>query len=321
MAALSLTQAEKQLNLQVLTYGKLTWVYIEKPTRQEMDYLGQNFPFHPLNLDDCLSKIQRPKIDKYDDHLFIVLHFPVYNKEMRVTLPSEVDIFIGANYIVSVHCSADLKPLSKLFKDCQLSEEMRQRIMGRSASYLLYQIVEALVQYCFPILDKAMDNVDKIEDGIFTNPLVQTVQEISYLRRDLISFRRTMHPQIAVIEALEREQSPIFKEDPEDYFGDVADHMRKIWDGLEDAKEMVDGLSDISNWLTSHRIQETMRILTIIMGVLAPLTFITGFYGMNIWLPGGTVGEGSKHTFFLLLLVMLVLLGIMFFYFRRKRWI
>lgn len=320
MAAIFISPIEKQLNLQVLTHGKLTWVYIEKPTRQEMDYLGQNFPFHPLNLDDCLSKVQRPKIDKYDDHLFIVLHFPVYNKEMRVTTASEVDIFIGTNYIVSVHCSADLKPLSKLFKDCQLSEQIRQGFMGRSASYLCYQIVDALAQYCFPILNSVMDNIDKIEDGIFTNPIAQTVQELSYLRRDLISFRRIIHPQIAVIEALEKEQSPIFKEDPEDYFGDVADHIRHIWDGLEDSKEVVDSLSDTSNWLTSHHIQETMRILTMIMGFLAPLTFITGLYGMNIWLPGGHT-EGEKLTFYILLVLMLGLLGGMFLYMRRKRWI
>jgi magnesium transporter len=123
-----------------------------------------------------------------------------------------------------------------------------------------------------------------------------------------------------VIETLEREEYPFFREDQEVYFGDIADHIRKIWDGLEDCKEVIDGLADTSNWLTSHRIQEIMRILTIIMGVLAPPTLIASIYGMNIPLPGG-VNSGSLLPLGILLALMAITAGGIFFYMRHRRYL
>jgi len=311
---------EKKLNIQSITEGKLTWVYIEKPSAAEVEFLKQHFKFHPLNLDDIISRIQRPKIDEYDDHLFIVLHFPVFDKESQITRPSEVDVFIGENYIVTVHCSADLKPLAKFFAECQLSEEKRRTYLGRSSGFLLYHILDRLVNYCFPILGKITESIDNVEDVIFTKAVPETVRRISLIRQDLISFRRVIHPQIAVIEMLERAEYPFFKEDQEAYFGDIADHIRKIWDGLEDGKEAVDGLADTSNWLTSHRIQEVMRILTIIMAIITPATLVASIYGMNVALPGGVSG-GSFLPFEVLLLVMAFVGVGMIVYLRRRKWL
>ena len=312
-------QEQKELNLGIVTWGKLTWVYIEKPTPDEVAYLAQHFSFHPLNLDDITSRIQRPKIDKYEDHLFIVLHFPVFNKENQMTTPSEVNIFIGENYVVTVHCAGNLKPLAKFFKECQIDEETRQKYMCRSSSYLLYHILDRLVNYCFPVLNKVIDNIEKVEDLILTRPVPATVHEISLIRRDLISFRRVIHPQISVVEALEKEEYPFFKEEQEIYFGDIADHIRKIWDGLEDCKEVIDGMAETSNWLTAHRIQEIMRILTILLAVMAPATLIASIYGMNVPLPGG---ETIRLDTFIYLLIVMALIGAgMLFYFRRRRWI
>ena len=304
-------------NIHSITERKLTWFYIEKPTSNEVAFLAQRFHFHPLDLDDVLSRIQRPKIDEYEDYLFMVLHFPVFDKQNRITRPSEMDIFVGENYVVTVHCSGDLKPLAKFFKECETDKESRERYLGRSSGFLLYHILDRMVSSCFPILDKLTQNIDDVEDIILTKPVPETVQEISLIRRDLISFRRVVHPQIAVIETLEREEYPFFKEDQEVYFGDIADHIRKIWDGLEDCKEVVDGLADTSNWLTSHRIQEIMRILTIIMGVLAPPTLIASIYGMNIPLPGG-VNSGSLLPLGILLALMAMIAGGIFFYMRHR---
>jgi len=311
---------QKEENVRSITERKLTWFYIEKPTSQEVEFLAQHFRFHPLDLDDVLSRIQRPKIDEYEDYLFMVLHFPVFDKENRITRPSEINIFVGENYVVTVHCSGDLKPLAKFFQVCETDKEDRERYLGRSSGFLLYHILDRLVTSCFPILNKVTENIDDIEDIIFSKPVPETVHKISLIRRDLISFRRVIHPQIAVIETLEREEYPFFKEDQEVYFGDIADHIRKIWDGLEDCKEVIDGLADTSNWLTSHRIQEIMRILTIIMGILAPPTLIASIYGMNIPLPGG-VNSGSLLPLGILLALMAVTAGAIFFYMRRRRYL
>ena len=116
---------EGKLNLESLTCNGLTWVNIEHPTERETAYLAQNYPFHHLDLDDCLSRIQRPKIDVYKDYLFLVFHFPVFNPKARVTTPSQVSAFIGQNYLITLH-KGDLKPLVKLFRECQIDEESRQ---------------------------------------------------------------------------------------------------------------------------------------------------------------------------------------------------
>jgi magnesium transporter len=311
---------QKEERIQSITQGKLTWFYIENPTSREVEFLDQRFHFHPLDLDDVLSRIQRPKIDEYEDYLFLVLHFPVFDKQNRITRPSEVDIFIGENYIVTVHCSANLKPLAKFFHECELHEESRETYLGRSSGFLLYHILDRLVTYCFPILNKITQNIDDIEDIIFEKTVPQTVHRISLLRRDLISFRRVIHPQIAVIETLENEEYPFLKEEQEIYFGDIADHIRKIWDGLEDCKEVVDGLAETSNWLTSNRIQEIMRVLTIVMAVITPATLVTSFFGMNIPLPGG-IEPGNLLPFGILFgIVALVGLGMLIFL-RHRRWI
>jgi len=315
-----ITSGEKLFNISsVCCGGKLTWYYIEKPSEREVQYLADNFHFHTLALDDVLSKVQRPKIDDYGNYLFIVLHFPVFDKANRVTTPSELDIFVGENFLVTSH-KGGLKPLSKLFNECLIDDDIRQKYMGRSAGYLFYQILDRLVNYCFPILDKIIENIDQVEDLIFTRTVPETVRGISLIRRDLISFRRIIHPQITVVEELESERYPFFKEDPDVYFGDIADHVRKIWDGLEDCKEVVDGLADTSNWLTSHRIQEVMRFLTIVMALMAPPTLIASIYGMNIHLPGG-ITTGDSLTFILVLVFMLLTAGGMLYYFYHKRWL
>jgi magnesium transporter len=306
----------KEENIHSIKERKLTWFYIEKPTSNEVEFLAQRFHFHPLDLDDVLSRIQRPKIDEYEDYLFMVLHFPVFDKQNRITRPSEMDIFIGENYVVTVHCSGDLKPLAKFFQECETDKESRERYLGRSSGFLLYHILDRMVNSCFPILDKLTQNIDDIEDIILTKPVPKTVREISLIRRDLISFRRVIHPQIAVIETLEKEEYPFFKEDQEIYFGDVADHIRKIWDGLEDCKEVIDGLADTSNWLTSHRIQEVMRILTIFMAIIMPVEVVASIEGSNL-LP-----QSWLHNPLLFVLSFVVQVGIvvaMILFLRRRR--
>jgi magnesium transporter len=314
----SATKKEKELNIETITHSKLTWINIEKPTAKETEYLSEHYPFHPLDLDDCLSRIQRPKIDKYETYLFMVLHFPVYNKEARVTTASQVSIFIGEDYLITLHTGA-LKPLAKLFVDCQANEKARDEYMGRSSSLLLYLILDRLINYCFPILYKIVDNIEHVEDDIFAEGKRETVKELSILRRDVIAFRRIMKPQTEVFELLEREDWPVIKVDPEVYFGDIADHARKIQDTLDDYKDVVEGLNDTNNTLYSFRTNQVIRVLTIISTIMLPLALIAGILGMNIWPFAG--GGPGWPTFLGIVLAMLGITAGMLVLFRRKRWI
>jgi magnesium transporter len=308
--------AEEKLHLESVTQGELTWINIEQPTRLETDYLAQNYPFHPLDLDDCLSRIQRPKIDVYDDYLFLVFHFPVFNPEARVTTPSQVSVFIGQGYLITLHKGA-LKPLVKLFDQCQTDEEIKQEHFGQGSGYLLYRVLDRLVDYCLPILNKIGGNIEEVEDNIFSETMRGTVREISTLRRDVIAFRRIIWPMRAVIGSMEPKIRRFTQMDVEVYFGDMTDHVDKIWDALDEYKEIIEGLNDTYDSLATNRTNEVVRVLTAIATILLPLTVVASLYGMNIPLPL----QDSPLSFGLVFVIWIVIACGMLYFFRRKRWI
>ena len=306
-----------KLNLETLTWGDHTWVNIERPTERETEYLAQNYPFHPLDLDDCLSRIQRPKIDEYKDYLFLVLHFPVFNKESRVTTPSQVSVFIGEKYLITLH-DGELKPLVKLFRECQIDEESRQEDLGRGPVYLLYRIIDRLVDYCLPILNKIGDNIERTEDNIFSSRgMPRAIEDMSTLRRDVISFRRIIWPMRAVVGSLEPKIRRFTPMDLAVYFGDMVDHVDKMWDGLDEYKEVIEGLNATHDSLASNRTNEVIRMLTIIATILLPLTVLASIYGMNIPLPF----QNSSYSFLFVLIIWIVIVSGMLYFFRRHHWI
>ena len=315
--AITKVKKEEQPNLELLTWGDLNWINIEQPTERETEYLAQNYPFHPLDLDDCLSRIQRPKMDEYKDYLFLVFHFPVFNKEAGVTTPSQISAFIGENYLITLH-KGELKPLVKLFKECQIDEESRQEYFSQGSGYLLYRIIDRLVDYCLPIVDKIGDNVEDVEDSIFSNEMPRAIKEISILRRDVISFRRIIWPMRAVIGSLESRIRRFTKMDMSVYFGDMVDHVDKIWDALDEYKEIIEGLNDTHDSLATNRTNEVVRMLTIIATILLPVTVVASIFGMNI--PLGPFAH-SDYSALYVLLICLAIIGGMLYFFRRQHWI
>jgi len=308
---------EEQLNLESLTWGDLTWVNIEGPTEKETEYLAQNYQFHPLDLDDCLSRIQRPKIDEYKEYLFLVFLFPVFNIEARVTTPSQLSVFISGNYLITLH-KGELKPLVKLFKECQVDEESQQEYFSRGPGYLLYRLIDRLVDYCLPILSKIGDNTEDVEDSIFSDRMRGTIREISIIRRDIISFRRIIWPMRAVIGSLEPKIRRFSKMDMAVYFGDIVDHVDKIWDTLDEYKEVIEGLKDTHDSLATNHTNEVVRILTVIATILMPITVVASIFGMNI--PLGPFRD-SPYSALYISLICLAIVGGMLYFFRRQRWI
>ena len=307
---------DEKLNIETIKWGKITWINVEKPTSSDMEYLAKNYLFNLFDLEDCLSRIERPKIDEYENYLFLVLHFPVFKQESRVTTSSQVSIFIGEDFLVTVH-TGDLKTLAKLFDDCQLNERAREEHMARSSGYLLYRILDRLVDYCFPILNRVIANIEAAEDRLFSEPARDTVQEISVLRRDVMSYRRIIRHQPAILKSLEVREYPFLREDLDVYFGDIGDHIGTIRETLEEYKEVVEGLNATSDSLFSHRTNEVMKMLTVLGTILLPLLVISGIYGMNVSLPF----DDSSFAFPLIILFTLCISGGMLAYFRNRRWI
>jgi magnesium transporter len=269
------------MKINKVTFGSLTWLDIISPTHAETKYLSNEFNFHPLALEDCLSEIQRSKVDEYDDYMFLVLHFPRYYKSDQRLSSEEVDIFLGKNYLITLH-EGELKPLVSFFKACSDQEEVRKRFMSQGAGILLYEIIRRLFNYCFPMLDKIATNLGQLERSIFKSRSRMMLEEISRLKLEIIGFRKIIKPLRPVIKTLEFAIKRFLPEDLEVYFDDITDQIEKIWDLLENFKEVVDALLGTLEANTSFRINNLMRIFTVISVIILPMTLIQGSFSMNV---------------------------------------
>ncbi len=322
--AATLAAVKREPAINKITWKNLTWINIERPTRHEMDYLAQNYPFHPLDLDDCLSKVQVPKIDEYENYLFIILHFPVFEHRTRITRSSQVSIFLGKDFLVTVH-NGDLKPMLNLPTSCQQDTKTCEAYMGKDAGFLMYRIVDALVDYCRPMVNKTLANLDEIEDKVFDDK-VSASREVTILRRDVASQRRIIGAIKGVVGELERKAQRFTDANLGVYFGDISDHLARLWSNLDECQETIEIYKDTDFLLSQERTNRILALLTIVFTITIPATMIGTFYGMNINLPGGIeVGVwtswGAYTTFIVILLVSLIPGIVMFWFFRRWRWI
>jgi len=305
------------MSLAQIEYNGVTWVNVEKPTKADIDYIREHYPsHHPLALEDCLSRIERPKIDDYDDHLFIVMQFPIFDASRRISRAAEVDIFMGRRYLISIHDGV-LKPLNHFYADCQDNEATRHLYMGRGAGTLLHTIIDRLVDYIFPILYKVDGHISRIEDEIFEGNTRTIVREISLVRRDIIALRRIIRAQIGIIAKLEQGERPFIREELDEYFGDILDHMAKIRDITEENYEVIADLSETTDSLLSHRINDVMRVLTVISVIMLPLTLLSGVYGMNVPLPFAQ----SPYVFGGMIGLMILIFVSMLLFFRYREWL
>ena len=315
--------SDSERRLETIRSNGVLWTNIQKPTYSDMTVLGQKYPFHRLNLEDCLSKIQIPKIDRYQDHTFVILHFPTPDKE-KGFLFSQLAIFIGTDYLVTIH-HGDLKPLEELFAMCKIDEPQRQVIMGKSAGYLLYKIIDTLVDDLLHILMKVVGNIDDIEDSVF-DERISIPRQISLLRREITTLRRIVIPLRRTVVDLSKDVQRFSREDLAVYFKDVQDHIEKVYEALEEAKETVEIYKDTDFMLSNEKTNKILAVLTIVFTLSIPATVIGTFYGMNINLPGGIqTGTWDQLGIYTTLIFVLVASSVsalfMVLYFRRLGWL
>ncbi len=300
-----------------LTYGRTTWIDIIDPTADDIAVLERAFPYiHPLNFEDLLSPLERPKLDEDDNYIFVVLHFPQWDAKQRLTRPKEVDLILGRGNIISLH-DGTLKPLIDLFKMCQENALVREELLGGGASHTFYVIIDKLVDYILPIMRKVDMNIRKLEETIFTADPRTVIMKITEARRDIIALRRIIRQQVPVLEALEKTEHPILHEDLEEYFGDIVDHIYRARDIIDENAEIIASLAETADTLASHRINEVMQILTVISVIMLPLTLISSVYGMNIDLPFDT----HPNAFIIVSGLMLMMALLMLYYFRKRNWL
>ena len=276
--------------------------------------LAERFGWHPLDVEDVLSKRQRPKVDEYADYRFVVLHFPVYDKAVQRLNAGELDVFLGPDYLVTLP-TVELLPVTRLFQRCADDEELRESLFGKGSGYLLYHVLDDLFDYCFPILDKIGHKLDRIEDDIDEGGVEEIVRDISKAKQEIISFRKIVKPQRPTLRLLERHVRRFLPEELELYFDDLVDASERIWDVLDNYKEVVEALETTNESAIQHRQNDVLRVLTIFSVLLLPLTLIASVFGMNVDFPG----FGSAAAYWLILGAMGgVLVGVVLF-FRWRR--
>ena len=214
-----------------LSANGLTWVNVVAPDTETAQALAVRFGWHPLDVEDIVSKRQRPKVDDYEDdgYLFAVLHFPVFDQAVQRLNAAELDIFIGQDYVVTIP-NRELLPVTRLFDRCQDDERLREHLFARGAGRLLYEVLDDLFDYCFPILDKIAHKLDVIEDEMFEGRSEEVVRDLSNVKQEIISYRKIIKPERSTLRVLERRVENFLHEELELYFDDIVDAAERIWD-------------------------------------------------------------------------------------------
>jgi magnesium transporter len=299
-----------------LSGNGLTWLHVDEPGPAEAAVLAQRFGFHELDIEDVLSKRQRPKIDEYPEYLFVVLHFPFYDKTVQRLNAAELDIFLGPNLLITLP-NVELHPVTHLFRRCESDGELREELFSKGSGYVLYHVLDDLFDYCGPILDKISTKLDAIEDEIFEGRSEEVVRDISNAKQEIIAYRKIIKPERATLRLLERHTERFVPEDLELYFDDIVDAAERVWDQLDNYKEVIEGLESTNESFISHRQQYRLQILTVTSVILLPLTLIASIFGMNVLYPG----EGSREAFWVILGIIVALGFSLLAVFRWRRWL
>ncbi|MBN2126281.1 MAG: magnesium/cobalt transporter CorA [Deltaproteobacteria bacterium] len=279
-----------------------------------IEAVGKAFDLHPLVLEDILNTDQRPKMDDFDDYLCIILKMLSYDEEESHLRVEQVSLVMGKGFVVSLQeAEGDVfNPVRERLR------KSKGRIRKMGSDYLLYSLMDGVVDNYFAVLEKIGEEIEILEEELMEDPTPETSRTIHHLKRELIFLRKSVWPLREVISALERGESDLIQERTAVFYKDVYDHTIQVVDTIETFRDMVSGMIDVYLSSVSNRMNEVMKVLTIIATIFIPLTFIAGIYGMNFkYMP-----ELEWHSGYLLVWVVMVLVAlVMVIYFRRKKWL
>jgi len=293
----------------------VTWINIDGIQNVDVvEKIGRHFNLHPLAIEDIVNTGQRPKMEDFGDYLFVVLKMLHYDEQENGVKAEQVSLILGPTWVISFQESWG-----------DVFDSVRERIRGdkgrirkMGADYLAYALIDAVVDNYFMILEKVGEDIEEIEDELVTNPVPETLQTLHNLKRQMIFLRKSVWPLREVISRLERWESPLIQKSTHIYLRDVYDHTIQVIDAVETFRDMLSGMLDIYLSSVSNRMNEVMKVLTIIATIFIPLTLVAGLYGMNFrYMPE----LEWRWSYPLVLLVMLTIGVLMVMYFRKKRWL
>jgi magnesium transporter len=305
-------EAAKRQISESLATGVPIWVDMEAPESDEVAILSDVFHFHPLAIQDCLDGLQRPKLDEYPGYLFAIVHAVSGETTGGVFRPAEFDLFISRDYVVTFH-SQRASSLDHLYKDYCQSAAWRDRSTG----FLVQAIMGTLVDDYFPVIDNMEDRLEGIEHRIFQKPDRDLLALSFKLRRSIFMVRKSLSPEREVLNGLLRRDFAFMRPEDRAYFMDVYDRILRLFDFADNLHELLSNAMESYLSSISNRLNETMKVLTVISTIVMPLTLIAGIYGMNFaYMPE----IHWRYGYPVALLSMVVVTVIMLIYFRRKGW-
>jgi magnesium transporter len=291
------------------------WISLEQPSREEtLSVLSGLFHFHPLAIEDCLSDgYQTPKIDDFQDYIFIIAHAVHSNQNFEELETSELNLFLGKNYLVSYFKDHVLSPTKTIWNRLDRDERLYQR----GSDYLCYAILDQTVDEYLPLIDRVEDEIDALEDIVLAHPTPTTLQRILQLKHAIMTIRRIISPQREVLNRLSRDEFPQIDAYSRIYFRDIYDHLVRIQDMTESLRDIVAGDLDIYLNSTSLRLNEVMKALTIVSTIFLPLSFVAGVYGMNFqYMPE----LSQRWAYPLVWLVFFLITTGMLWFFKKRKW-
>ena len=344
------------MNIQTVTLNDISFVNVISPGELDIKYLKNNFGFSTLHLDDYINRTQVPKVETMKDYMLVVLDFPFIPQSNQPTTPtktetktkspidtllnlppaalssvqlptfisqdkkkrilsSQIDIFIGKNYVVVVHEGA-LTPINDIFSLCQKTLNNRRQFMEEGPIFLSYKIIDTLVDSAFPILNELTGSIDKIDKDLEDRPTSDTLENISVTRRNIVVFQTMIKPLLPIFHQVEEGTYKQLNGTMQQFWGNVVDHLQKIWDRLEDSRELIEGISESNESLLTSKTNEIIKVLTIFSAIILPLNLFASIYGMNIMLPSAH----DTSIFWTLMGLMTLTSVTMLVIFKYKRW-
>ncbi len=313
-----------QKRIETIEGKRFSWIDLQNPDRTDVEELAKKYHFNSLNIEDCMTKFELPKLDSYNDHFFVILHFPPISPKVGIAKNSQLSIFLGKDFLVTVH-QGDLKPLVDLCKT-NSDQQRKERLLGKSSGVLLHEIIDVLVDDLLHTSRRIIANLDDMEDGVF-DETKSVARSIALLRREINKLRRIANPlKQFVLEMATNVKR--FSDEGEDlglFFDDVIDHIDKVIETLEESRETMEIYKDTDFVLSTEKTNKVLAVLTIIFTLAIPATVIGTFYGMNIHLPGGADTDwmilGPYTSFIIIILASAIPVVLMFAYFRKLGWV
>ncbi|MEJ2294276.1 MAG: magnesium/cobalt transporter CorA [Candidatus Lokiarchaeota archaeon] len=302
------------LNLEMIPKSKIRWINLSGLYNIKLvEDLGNRFNLHPLVLEDILNSDQRPKYEKYEDYIFIVLKSVFIGDITEIIEHDQISFILGPNYVISFH-----EQESNIFQPIiQRIQQKKGRIRTMGPDYLLYALIDVITDNYFIALENIGEIIESLEDKLIADPRSETLQTIYKLKKKTIDIRKLIWPMRELIYKLQREDTKLIKDELQIYFRDIYDHIFRITDLLENYRDIIFGMLDLYLSSISYKMNDIMKVLTIISTIFIPVSFLTGFYGMNFrYMPE----LGNPMSYPIVIVIMIVIAALMLYFFKRKKW-